>query len=1227
LAGVELPRRGATAVDRLPTADSRSVESSTVSTSSEQRQQRIHQLRGEIAAASTSTALAHPAVSTSAPASARVAASGVGRPKPDTGLISSSSSREEDEEDDWTQTIEDMEESLIFAVNSSSALNGMTAATPESASCLMYYRSKVWIRNRENMVLRVATRDNDDTVDGGDDDSGSVELGHHVAKTLCTGHDGDEEIEEDEAWQLVPVKAKSAGILPLSRSARARVDTPTPTSSPTQVRYGDNVVLLQLPSRSRALGVCIDTDVTTSKPSYQVRCVPCNSSYATTGTVTAPSSSLQQWTVIRGMIPSGQRGIMKTKPLVVRIGESSVEQAKQKQDGATKTPGPASDRKRKMPAAAVVVSGDPVLLRNVRTGFLLSLSSKAGLTLITDSYDSSIIAEQHGRGAGYNRTALMDRLQTHDLYIPSDREIFHVTLGTVPTSTPFWIASRLDERRYLEGSYLFDQERNKSSPDSIVDDVLFGRSTIVVDGLHDADVISAEELQNPTGQQRALCDELLASFLGLEGRFIRASPSNKIGFVEFQLREGAAEAVSFNPSLKSLVTEMLPLSSSFVNVRHFVSSMSPGYEFGSVMQALCEQLDAYLHEYCSVFVKNLDDRYRQQEGKEGLISNLTQLQVNVRPAIHQVTVLQNVVEVARLEKGGSLLNALRRVKQRLDGDAVASHVLGRLLDGAAVPYMKMLRHWMRCGTLNDPYEEFMIRKSSVVGGSWEDSYSLAQTHILDGFFSSRKTVVEIFATGRYWNAIRACQEIMRHSDLGKGGYGDDDFPVPLYSCNAASVAARVQATHQRASRLLVRLLLDEFALIDSLRIVKRYLLLEQGDFFVNFMDFAEDELLKEISSVSHGSIQHWLNTAVLIAEHRGERGLALPPSPRRSANSSVTALPHLSPTKLQSHFEAESLLDYFDSLYADTGGIDTKEAPTPLRHAYGDLLPDSLTGLGAFVIDFSPVPFPISLVLDSPTMANYRLLFRHLFHAKYIERRLVGVWQDQQAFRELQSLRGALGPTFLLRQRMLHFLQNLVYYMMVEVIEPNWLELEKSVWDCAAKDRTVDDIIHVHSTFLRKSLEACLLTNRDLLRSLTKLLSTCLLFSDQMKKFMEATKVEDDKRLVATEKRRAIQRNLNDRGGVRVSLSRKRTEEALRNDLQARSERVKQQTARVRREITSDSYQRMIQRFDQVFSEHLSDFMVRLKYSDAAIDNKLNLCSRLDYNGYLSRALGLTKSK
>lgn len=49
----------------------------------------------------------------------------------------------------------------------------------------------------------------------------------------------------------------------------------------------------------------------------------------------------------------------------------------------------------------------------------------------------------------------------------------------------------------------------------------------------------------------------------------------------------------------------------------------------------------------------------------------------------------------------------------------------------------------------------------------------------------------------------------------------------------------------------------------------------------------------------------------------------------------------------------------------------------------------------ALMLDYH-APWPLSLVLSRRAITKYQLLFRHLFLAKFVERRLHTAWAEQQ---------------------------------------------------------------------------------------------------------------------------------------------------------------------------------------------------------------------------------------
>jgi gamma-tubulin complex component 2 len=959
-------------------------------------------------------------------------------------------------------------------------------------------------------------------------------------------------------------KVTKAIAVPVTSATMAAftVQRPRPTAQHDPcLRYGDVVSL------HHADGSIMSVHRQQSEKGHNIAYVP-----AWIDPVETDDERMEVWKLLRAV----RNGL-------VRVGHSAIEKVT-----------PRSGR------TAPINSGDAILFRHEKTGGILRLDVSGHLEVATDSYvpSNSNIRQ---------RRTLLTRLQTHDILEISKHETFHVITGTVPP-TPLWTNGPADtQRSFSNGIHILDAQRHASTQveEALFVDVDKKRKIELADHIGILQANRTKQMDTPLGQEMVLIDELLGSFVGLEGNSIRVHGAKSLDDDSFRFEVGTC--TNLDEGLRSMVESLLPLSTAFVRVNHFVVSTLPRYEMGLVMHAFCEALDELLQNYVAL-TATLEREYRS------LIDysfGISKLQTHILSALHTMSVLHHAVETVRHSKGGALINSLQEYKDnRCDGDPAAESMMHNLVERASIPYMNMLLQWLNNGILDDPYSEFMVMwdKSKL----WNEQYAVVEAHVLSRHFGSRQLIERTVSTGQYWNAVRRCQGHVQESAVLV-----DTLPL-RYSDPIVSFASSVQLQYHKASRVLVSLLLNEYDLLGSLRLMKRYFLLDHGDFFVHFLDVAERELRKSLSSVSPGRIQHWLKMSIQLSESHTEDQAASPFFQTRGNRS-------LNGNSIRCNFAPESLADQLDQLHAATGGIDTHEPNTPQRHAYGASLDEGLTGLDAFLIELSFVPFPVSVVLSRRALTSYQLLFRHLFLTKHAERRLVGIWKDHQTMKELQQIRGSMGPAFLLRQRMLHFLQNLMYYMMFEVIEPNWSELENEI-DSLKQQReyTVDDMLQVHSEFLQSTIQACLLTSRELIRALTRLLKTCLLFSDQMGHFIRATQINEDRDAVATEKQKVVERSLNGRDRVGVSNSEKRLRHTLEEARRERAERVNRQTLRVKREVANESYRRMIVRFEEVFSEHLKEFMVRLSSADDSYPTNAqlaNLCVRLDYNGYVSKII------
>lgn len=157
-------------------------------------------------------------------------------------------------------------------------------------------------------------------------------------------------------------------------------------------------------------------------------------------------------------------------------------------------------------------------------------------------------------------------------------------------------------------------------------------------------------------------------------------------------------------------------------------------------------------------------------------------------------------------------------------------------------------------------------------------------------------------------------------------------------------------------------------LMQRLDSVKNYLLLQQGDFLVHFMEHADAELSRRSAEVSLPRLQSLL-----------ELSLRTSIAARDPFKDNVVCV--IEPTSLVQHVEAIHNLG---------AGLGESRLPG------GALKPEAgLKGVSVFSLSYK-VEWPMSLVFSKRTITKYQLLFRHLFFCKHVERQLCQTWQDFQ---------------------------------------------------------------------------------------------------------------------------------------------------------------------------------------------------------------------------------------
>nr|XP_012332148.1 gamma-tubulin complex component 2 isoform X3 [Aotus nancymaae] len=657
-------------------------------------------------------------------------------------------------------------------------------------------------------------------------------------------------------------------------------------------------------------------------------------------------------------------------------------------------------------------------------------------------------------------------------------------------------------------------------------------------------------------QESAVVEDLLYVLVGVDGRHVAAQP-----LAGRQSRTFLVDP-NLDLSIRELVNRILPVAASYSTVTRFIEEKS-SFEYGQVNHALAAAMRTLVKEHL-ILVSQLEQLHRQ-----GLLS-LQKLWFYIQPAMRTMDILASLA--TSVDKGeclgGSTLSLLHDRSFSYTGDSQAQELCLYLTKAASAPYFEVLEKWIYRGIIHDPYSEFMVeehelRKERIQEDYndkyWDQRYTIVQPQI-PSFL--QKMADKILSTGKYLNVVRECGH-------------DVTCPVAkeiIYTLKERAYVEQIEKAFNYASKVLLDFLMEEKELVAHLRSIKRYFLMDQGDFFVHFMDLTEEELRKPVEDITPPRLEALLELALRMSTANTD--------PFKD-DLKIDLMPH-------------DLITQLLRVLA----IETKQEKAM---AQADPTELTLSGLEAFSFDYI-VKWPLSLIINRKALTRYQMLFRHMFYCKHVERQLCSVWISNKTAKQ-HSLHSAkwFAGAFTLRQRMLNFVQNIQYYMMFEVMEPTWHILEKNLKSAS----NIDDVLGHHTGFLDTCLKDCMLTNPELLKVFSKLMSVCVMFTNCMQKFTQSMKLDSE-----------LGRQTLEHGTIPGPPA--GAEERVRKEL-TRKHLVEHPDAA---QLMS-GFEATINKFDKNFSAHLLDLLARLSiYSTSDCEHGMaSVISRLDFNGFYTERL------
>ncbi|KAJ3208252.1 Gamma-tubulin complex component 2 [Dinochytrium kinnereticum] len=690
--------------------------------------------------------------------------------------------------------------------------------------------------------------------------------------------------------------------------------------------------------------------------------------------------------------------------------------------------------------------------------------------------------------------------------------------------------------------------------------------------------VSEEPLGKFTlAQQEALImEDLLFVLLGIDGKYIKQINPPKTEEDGYKAPEYIIEK-TLDHSLADLTRRIVASAAHYIQVSHFIETHSR-FEAGRVAHALVAAMRGVIKDYL-VLVAQLEHQVHFAPS-----FGIHKLWFHLSPSLHVLEALSGlatevrVAEMAASGNGEGDISILRGVglgfegfgggdgKKRavvlgvlagrivaLGGDPVIKQLHLHLLEKSLIPYLQTLRRWIHHGEIYDPCDEFLIQERQLKLTKdqvneedfsdvyWDQRYILRRESVPP--FLGDGLAERVLRAGKYLNVVRECGiDVCDVEERVINGDGGEDailssaaFGDMVAAMDGGRIVDDIDKAYRYANQTLLELLMKDNQLINRLRSIKHYFLLDQSDYLTHFLDIAFPELLKPRSQVSVDRLRSILELSI-----------------RNPSSTSSTSDPYkddltveLSPYTLIDQLIRVSSM----SAEPETTGV---SAHIALAGAAG-----VLTGIDTLMLGCR-VGFPVSLVFNRKVMTKYQLLFRHLLHCKHMERLLCSSWmhdhergvmvtprisrqpmkrmtnassagslnsgravrsagasaasstlaplkpfsgpgrvkvedeEDERYWKEEREVEKFASRLGVLRARMLHFVQQVMHFTCVDVIDPHWARFEGRIM----KVTTVDEVLSIHEDFLDSCLKDGMLTSPNLLKLLNSITTTILTFSN-----------------------------------------------------------------------------------------------------------------------------------
>ncbi|KAI9847121.1 MAG: Microtubule-nucleating Tub4p (gamma-tubulin) complex component [Thelocarpon superellum] len=558
------------------------------------------------------------------------------------------------------------------------------------------------------------------------------------------------------------------------------------------------------------------------------------------------------------------------------------------------------------------------------------------------------------------------------------------------------------------------------------------RDRLHADGELEGNQRAGSEEPPRIGNKTTLLAQNFAPFEPTEPALLRDLPFTLQGLASTNLTFSSADALTLPstlpPPMVSLLHALAEPSLLYRSLSAFVQTADGNLIGQSLRAAVGSELRSYLGLVATLegeirrALAMLDETEpRHGIGKTGV--TLRRCVVWTRDATMGLRLMSMMVKESTSKKGGQLISLIHGFSSS-HGDPFVGVFAERMLSHVTKPFYNMLRQWIYDGELSDPHHEFFVsevdpdavdetkadgRRRGGATSVWDDKYRLDDDMIPS--IMTKDFAKKVFLIGKSLNFIRyGCGDSTWVEEYSK------DASKELRYGDTANLEASIDVAYKTTMARLMHLMADKFKLFDHLTALKKYLLLGQGDFIALLMESLSSSLDRPANTLFRHSLTAQLEHAI------------------RGSNA---------------QYDSPDVLRRLDARM--------------LMQGHGEI------GWEIFTLEYK-IDAPIDVIVTAEGSREYLKVFNFLWRVKRVEFALGSTWRRCMtgARGVLASVADKVGKDWKMARcciaEMIHFVCQLQYYILFEVIESSWDELQAAI---SKPDSTLDDLIDAHARYLK----------------------------------------------------------------------------------------------------------------------------------------------------------------